>query len=887
MSRSRTSATLAVALTAGALAVVPFSPAAAQVATTVDIQVLGINDFHGRLVPPVAARAATDTSPARPSQGGAAFVAGAVDAYTAENPNTIFVSAGDNIGASPFVSAVQQDEPTLEVLNAMGLAVSAVGNHEFDRGYEDLATRVDDLADFPILGANVEGETPDMASSFVETIAGVDVGFVGVVTEETASLVSPDGIRGISFSDPVAAANEAAAALTDGNATNGEADVLVLLAHEGAATSSVDEVDCAALATADDAFGDIVRGIDSAYAAILGGHTHLEVDCEVPGLGRTVPLQVLEAQSYGTAMDVLNLTVDTATGDVTAASGEVVKITSDAFTADAEVQALVDTAVAEAKEVGRQPIGTITQDITRAFTADSEEDRGSESLLGNFIADVQLAATRAPGLGGAEIAFMNPGGLRADLLFESSEDGEGDGVVTYAELAEVQPFANGVITMTLTGQQVKDVLEEQFQPDGSSRPFLALGVSEGFRYEIDATEPRGSRISSITLNGSPIDLAGEYRVAVNSFLASGGDNFGTLADGTDRLDGGFNDLNLLVEYVQENSPITPSLADRAVPAGTEPALLLERLAGADRFGTAAEVALETFGAAPEALLGNGSAPADALAGSYLAGVRSAPVLLTARDTLPAVTLEALRRLGTETVTILGGTDVVGAGVVSALEAEGLTVARIGAADRYATAAAVATAEGPTAVGEIDGLRTAVLANGLSPVDALVAGAPAYAAGLPVLLTEAGTLSSSAAAALESLDVEQVLVVGGTTVVSAKVVTDLEALGLTVERLAGADRRLTALAVAEYAKANLGFVDTLVVLARGDDPADALVGGPRAGRDGAPILLTESISALGTVNRDYLAAGCDTLFDGRVLGGVAAVSAAVVDAAVAASECTQD
>ena len=180
----------------------------------------------------------------------------------------------------------------------------------------------------------------------------------------------------------------------------------------------------------------------------------------------------------------------------------------------------------------------------------------------------------------------------------------------------------------------------------------------------------------------------------------------------------------------------------------------------------------------------------------------------------------------------------------------------------------------------------MLANGLSPVDALVAGAPAYAAGLPVLLTEAGSLSSSAASALEALDVEQVLVVGGTTVVSAEVVTDLEALGLTVERLAGADRRLTALAVAEYAKTNLGFVDTLVVLARGDDPADALVGGQRAGRDGAPILLTESVSALGSVNRGYLAAGCGTLFDGRVLGGPRAVSATVVDAAVAAPVCMQ-
>jgi 5'-nucleotidase len=562
---STTAAAVAAALAATTAAVaLPLSNAAAQTAAAgTEIQILGINDFHGHLDP------GTGTAPSV-----AGVLGGAVKQLRAENPNTIFVSAGDNIGASPFISSSQRDEPTLDVLDAMGLAVSALGNHELDRGYADLANRVEPRADFPILGANVEGESPALEEyEVVPTASGITVGFVGVVTQETGTLVSPAGIPGITFSDPVAAANRVADALSDGNAVNGEADVVVLLAHEGAATAapagSTNAASCSTIGSRDDAFGRIIRNTTANVDAILGGHTHLNVDCEYPlPSGQLRP--VLEASEYGTRLDRLRLTYDTATRRVTAASGDVLSLAAVngvfPYTADPAVEQIVDAAEARANELGKEVIGSITTDIPRAKTASGAEDRGSESLLGNFIADVQLGATSGSAQEGgpAQIAFMNPGGLRADLLLDASSSGEARGAVTYAEAAVVQPFANTLFTLTLTGAQLKSVLEEQYQPAGSSRPFLALGVSKGFRYELEGLNPAGSRIQNITLNGTPIDLNGTYRIVTNSFLASGGDNFRTLASGTNRRDTGLDDLSILVAHFRASSPITPDTTDRSV-----------------------------------------------------------------------------------------------------------------------------------------------------------------------------------------------------------------------------------------------------------------------------------------------------------------------------------
>jgi 5'-nucleotidase len=506
-------------------------------ARPVNLQLLSVNDFHGRLESP----ATVNGQPV----GGAAQLAGLVNQLRAQNPNTAFVSAGDNIGASTFISAIDGDNPTIDALNQMGVVASAVGNHEFDKGIADLTGRVTDRANFPLLGANVyRGNERALPAYSVSNVGGVKVGFIGVVTEQTSTLVSPDGIAGLTFRDAVAEANTVAGELKDGNPANGEADVVVLLAHEGAASENIDSAQ--ELAN-DPVFGKYTRA-DAKIDVILSGHTHEPYAFEVPVPGTDKLRPVLQAEDYGVKLGKVNLTFDPATKSVTAADAALVDVVG--APQDPAVAAIVATAKANAAELGKQELGKITADIKRAYTSAGAEDRGKESVLGNFIADVQLAGTEAPGRGGAQIAFMNPGGLRTDLLYGT------DGVITYSEAFSVQPFSNDVVTKSYTGAEIKQVLEEQWQPAAAVRPVLWLGVSKGFSYTYLPDAAQGSRITSIKLNGVAIDPGASYRVTVNSFLASGGDNFSTLGGGANPATTGDNDLTMLTDYFAANSPVT-------------------------------------------------------------------------------------------------------------------------------------------------------------------------------------------------------------------------------------------------------------------------------------------------------------------------------------------
>ncbi|XVU25305.1 ExeM/NucH family extracellular endonuclease [Actinoplanes sp. CA-054009] len=520
--------------------------------TPVDLQLLSVNDFHGRLEQPTA------------GNGGAAQLVGMINQLRGQNPNTAWVSAGDNIGASTFISAIDGDNPTIDALNAGGLAVSAVGNHEFDKGLADLQGRVEDRANFPYLAANVYKNGQRVLPGYsVQSVGGVKVGYIGVVTEQTGSLVSPDGIAGVEFHDPVAEANTLAKQLSDGDEANGEADVLVLLAHEGAATANIGSAE--ALQN-DPVFGNFTK-VDANIDVIFSGHTHQPYAFEVPvpGTDRTRP--VIQAEDYGLKVGKAVLTYDPATKSVTKSTAELLNVTG--YPADTAVADIVTKAKSTAEELGKQPLGKITADINRAYSAAGAEDRGAESVLGNFIADVQLDQTSAPGRGGAQIAFMNPGGLRADLKYGA------DGTVTYANAFSVQPFANDVVTQTLTGAKIKQVLEEQWQPAGASRPLLHLGSSKGLTYSYDVNQPQGSRIiaSTLKLNGVTLDPTGNYRVTSNSFLAAGGDNFATLGKGEDKVTTGDNDLTMLVNYFAKYTPITADPKPRSTAGvldGTAP-----------------------------------------------------------------------------------------------------------------------------------------------------------------------------------------------------------------------------------------------------------------------------------------------------------------------------
>ncbi len=522
----------------------------------VDINVVTVNDFHGRI------------EQAAPS-GGAAVLAGAVKQVRDANPNTVFAAAGDLVGASTFTSFIQQDNPTIDALNAAGLDVSSVGNHEFDQGFADLTDRIIPRADWEYLAANVYDKTtgkPALPQYYTETFQGVTVGFIGAVTNELPSLVSPAGIANLDVRDVTTEVNRVAAQLRDGYADNGEADVIILLVHEGATTT--------ALASATDAtteFGKIVNGVDPGVNAIVSGHTHLAYNHVIDGR------PVISSGQYGEKFGLMDIKVNPKTKEIVSMVNETLPLMSAAipatpttpavpakplYPAVPEVQAIVDDAVAVAEVLGAQKLGDITAPFNRSKLANgSTENRGGESTLGNFVADVQLWATQSAS---AQIAFMNPGGLRTDMPYASSGPNDPDGNVTYKEAAVVQPFANTLVAMDLTGAQVRTVLEQQWQPTGASRPFLKLGVSEGLVYDYNPAAAAGAHIGTITLNGVAIDPAASYRVTVNSFLASGGDNFTVLASGTNRADTGKVDLAAMVDYLAANSPASPDFAQRAV-----------------------------------------------------------------------------------------------------------------------------------------------------------------------------------------------------------------------------------------------------------------------------------------------------------------------------------
>ncbi|WP_372729875.1 ExeM/NucH family extracellular endonuclease, partial [Nocardioides sp.] len=534
------------------------------------VQILATNDFHGRIL--------NNTSN---GEAGAAVLAGAVKKLREQNPNTVFAAAGDLIGASTFESFIQQDKPTIDALNEAGLEVSAVGNHEFDAGYEDLINRVMAPydaetnpyggAEWQYIGANVRMKAtgnPAVPASWIKDFGDVEVGFIGAVTEDLPSLVSPAGIEDIEVTDIVEAANTTADDLEAAGA-----DVIVLLVHEGAATTSL------ASATNDSAFGQIVNGVDGDIDAIVSGHTHLAYNhaITVPEWvteGRAVTTRpVVSAGQYGTFLNQLKYDVNADTGEVVGLSQAVLNLKSGQtpnYPVDANTKTIVDAAVAKANELGARKLGELSGGFKRAKLANgTTENRGGESTLGNLVAEVQRWATQGSTSGSAQIAFMNPGGLRADMVGNNAGGYPAD--LTYKQAAEVQPFANTLVNMQMTGADIKTVLEQQWQRDASgnvpSRPFLRLGASRGFTHTYDVLKPEGARVTGMWLNGVAIDPATTYSVTVNSFLASGGDNFRAFNNGANKRDTGKIDLQAMVDYMAAfaaTSPLPISFEQQAV-----------------------------------------------------------------------------------------------------------------------------------------------------------------------------------------------------------------------------------------------------------------------------------------------------------------------------------
>ena len=529
---------------------------AADKAQTTDVQILGLNDFHGNLEPPAGSGGRIGSTNA----GGVEYLASHVRELEKTSPNSVFVSAGDMIGASPLLSALFHDEPTIEAFNLMGLDFNGVGNHEFDEGVDELLRMqnggchpVDGCqdgdgfagADFQYLAANVKykdtGETifPPYA---IRHFPGVKVAFVGMTLEGTPSIVSPGGISTVNFLDEAESVNALVPELKRQNV-----ETIIVLLHEGGSVSDrLDETTMNRCNNPTGALPPIVQAMDDEIDVVVTGHTNWAVNCVIDGK------VVTGAASAGRLLTDIDLTISRATKDVVEARVENKIVTRDVPMAEALSQ-LIAKYKAISAPLANRVIGSITADITRTANA------AGESALGDVIADAQLEATDDPGSGDAVVAFMNPGGIRENLLFAPSGS-EAPGEVTYGEAFTVQPFGNSLVTMTLTGTQIDTLLEQQFDnpiPGGSR----ILQVSDGFAYTWSASAPTGSKVSSITIDGAPVLPGSSYRVTVNSFLADGGDNFAVLREGTNRL-GGDVDLDALEKYFDANSPVAPGPQNR-------------------------------------------------------------------------------------------------------------------------------------------------------------------------------------------------------------------------------------------------------------------------------------------------------------------------------------
>jgi 2',3'-cyclic-nucleotide 2'-phosphodiesterase (5'-nucleotidase family) len=545
------------------------APAGAAARDEVRLQLLSFNDFHGHLEPPTGTDATLGETldPSGTEVGGAAYLATTLHRLRGTATSSITATAGDLIGGSPFLSGLFHDEPAVEALNAMDLDVSSVGNHEFDEGIAELrrmqrgGCHPDDGcygrtpyagADFRWLAANVVSErtgSPVLPATWVKQVQGVRVGFIGMTLEDTPSLVAQAGIKGLDFQDEVVAGNRAARRLR----ANGVKTIVVLLHEGGVQAGRFGQ--CRGISGP---IVDIAKRLDPAIDAVVTGHTHQPYICNVPDpAGRA--RMVTSASSFGRVVTETWLPIDRRTGDVVRS-----KVTSRNHLVGHRqapappITRIIERWTARSAPIANRPVGTVTADITRA------ENRDAESSLANLIADAQLEATDGPGEGGAQLALMNPGGVRADLTRAPDPAVGGDvaGRVTYGEAFAVQPFGNLLVTMDLKGADLLTALQQQaVQGRPGGRDVLILGVSDGLTFTYTAGAPFGQRVSNVRLHGAPISPTATYRVTVNSFLADGGDDFTALTKGTDRLGGG-EDLDAFTAYLGAHSPVAPAPTNR-------------------------------------------------------------------------------------------------------------------------------------------------------------------------------------------------------------------------------------------------------------------------------------------------------------------------------------
>ena len=559
------------------------------------VKVIGFNDYHGTLESPGSFGTSSAVATAdRPAVGGADFIAGHVAKLKAQNPLNVVVGAGDLIGATPLISGAFLDEPSVETLNRIGLEFSAVGNHEFDKGSAELlrlqngGCKMDGTvqdpnsckgaqvgtpvpfegAKFKWLSANVistASTKPLLPAYGIKTFNGVKMAFIGMTLKATPSIVTPNGVAGLTFNDEADTVN---ALIPELRAQGIEA--IAVLVHEGGfQTGSAGDINGCVGDLAGSAIASVVSKLDDAVDLVISGHTHAAYNCQLPSAkGRKI--SVTSSNAFGRLLTDIDVTINPATKDITAAvaTNRLTARNDASVTANASISNIVTAYKGLIAPVANRVLGSIASALPN-----TRSDNACNMPAGSLIADSQLDATKAAGFGESVVAFMNGGGVRSPGFTYTSTVAamEGDGVVTYGEAFTVQPFGNSLVSLSLTGQDIKDFLEEQFAGClGQSATANRFALpSAGFKYTWDLTKTCGARISNVTLKTATgtetiVDAAGAlpnasktFRVTVNNFMADGGDGYSTLKKGTNRL-GGALDLEALSAFLAKfKAPAAP------------------------------------------------------------------------------------------------------------------------------------------------------------------------------------------------------------------------------------------------------------------------------------------------------------------------------------------
>lgn len=540
------------------------------------INILAFNDFHGNLEPPkrfIEAEDPTDTNKSvRIPVGGVSYFADAINKLRAQYPNNAVVSAGDLISASPLTSSLFLDEPTIETMNEIKIDFNAVGNHEFDRGTDELrrlqnggcqqytTTKPCQInkdfagAKFNFLAANVSLKADPKRTLFpaykIKRYGNIPVAFIGLTLEATPTIVSAAGIKDVDFHDEAETVNSLIPELKKQGV-----EAIVVVVHEGVAPSTkFNAKTCAGLSGP---LTGILDRLDTAVDVVVSGHTHQSYICDYSTLNPQKPFLLTSAGQYGTAITNIKLELDGKTGDVIKKDAQQVPIQSEAYTSGTttvnltnlyekfnktpSIEAILDKYRQAVTTISARIVGTTTTVINRNAA------ESGETALGNLIADAQQAAALTASNQGSDFTLMNPGGVRADLQTNSNNQ------ITFGDVFAVQPFGNSIVTLSLTGQQIRELLEQQWSGANADRPRILQPSKElSYAYKKDATAV--PRATQIMISGQALMDSKSYRVTVNSFIADGGDNFTVLTKGTNRVGGG-QDVDALEKYINQNSPV--------------------------------------------------------------------------------------------------------------------------------------------------------------------------------------------------------------------------------------------------------------------------------------------------------------------------------------------